>query len=79
VGFDLPHHHIGVKMDSPFNRKLHKFLISKGYKYIEKERYDRYDNDGITIFYYMHDYIVIIDKNGEPVPKEISREILEIL
>jgi hypothetical protein len=66
-------------VESPFNKKLHKFLISKGYKYQEKERYDRYDNNGITIFYYMNNYIVIIDKDGEPVSREISREIMKAL
>jgi hypothetical protein len=65
---------------SPYNEKLHKHLLAKRFKYTEHVRYDRYDNkDGITIFYYPNNYIMILDPNGEPVRKEVAREIMEAL
>jgi hypothetical protein len=62
----------------PFNPKLHKFLISKGYLYREKVRYDRYDKGDMTIFYYPNNYIMILE-GGEPARKEVAREIMEAL
>jgi hypothetical protein len=64
---------------SPFNKNLHAFLLKKGYKYIEHTRYDRYDKDGITVFYYMNNYIMVLDKDGEPAPKSVVRELERIL
>jgi hypothetical protein len=65
---------------SPYNEKLHKFLLTKGYRYSEHPRYDRYDNnDGITIFYYMNNYIMILDANGEPPTKSVTKEIMEAM
>jgi hypothetical protein len=66
---------------SPYNEKLHKYLLGKGYHYSEHVRYDRYDNakDGITVFYYINSYIMILDKNGEPASKQVSREIEKAL
>ena len=66
---------------SPFNDKLHIFLLKKGYRYTEHTRYDRYDHDvqGVTVFYYINNYIMILDVNGEPAPKHVSREIEKAL
>ena len=64
---------------SPFNEKLHKFLLINGYKYTEHVRYDRYDKNDITIFYYMNNYIMILDGNGEPASKQVTREIMAAL
>jgi hypothetical protein len=60
----------------PFNRKLHKFLLKNGYKHTENVRYDRYDKGKITIFYYLNNYIMILEE-GEPASKEITYEIME--
>jgi hypothetical protein len=65
---------------SPFNSKLHKLLMDKGYKYMENPRYDRYDHaNGTTVYYYLNGYIIIIDSNGEPVSQQITKEIRKAL
>jgi hypothetical protein len=66
---------------APFNEKLHKFLLKKGYRYSEHVRYDRYDHDGqgLTVFYYMNNYIMILDRNGEPASNRVTREIEKAL
>jgi hypothetical protein len=63
---------------SPYNEKLHTFLMKNGYKYIENVRYDRYDKGGITIFYYPNNYILILE-DGEPASKLVTREIEKAL
>jgi hypothetical protein len=65
-------------MKNPYNKRVHKLLMSKGYKYSEHVRYDRYDNkEGVTIFYYLNDYVMILDSNGEPMPQKKAKEIME--
>jgi hypothetical protein len=64
---------------SPYNKKLHEFLMLKNYKHTENVRYDRYDKNGTTIFYYINGYIMILDKNGEPASKQVAREIEKAL
>jgi hypothetical protein len=63
---------------SPWNRKLHKYLMANRYKYTQHYRYDRYDKGKITIFYYINNYIMILE-GGEPASKEIVREIENVL
>lgn len=65
----------------PFNLKLHTFLMKKGYRHTTSVRYDRYDHlkRGITIFYYANGYIMILDSDGEPAKKEITKEIEKVL
>jgi hypothetical protein len=65
---------------SPYNDKLHKHLLSNGYQYTEHVRYDRYDNkNGITVYYYPNNYIMVLDLNGEPAHKNVVREIEKAL
>jgi hypothetical protein len=66
---------------SPYNEKLHSLLLKKGFKYTEHVRYDRYDHakDGLTVFYYINNYIMILDKNGEPASNYVTREIEKAL
>jgi hypothetical protein len=66
---------------SPYNKKLHFFLLKRGYKYTENVRYDRYDHagEGVTVFYYINSYIMILDENGEPASKQVTREIEKAL
>lgn len=56
-------------------------MLKKGYKYTENIRYDRYDHagDGVTVFYYINSYIMILDRNGEPASKHVTREIEKAL
>jgi hypothetical protein len=70
-----------IMKTTPFNNNLHKFLLSKKYKYTEHTRYDRYDNEaqGITVFYYINGYIMILDRNGEPASKHVTHEIEKAL
>ena len=67
--------------NSPYNQKLHKFLLGKGYRYSEHVRYDRYDNEaqGLTVFFYINNYVMILDKNGEPASKYVTHEIEKAL
>jgi hypothetical protein len=62
----------------PFNKKLHNLLIAKGFKYTEKVRYDRYDRNQVTIFYYASGYTMILD-GAEPVSKEVKEKIMSAL
>jgi hypothetical protein len=64
---------------SPFNSKLHTFLLKNGYNYSAHQRYDRYDKNNITVFFYLNGYIMILDKDGEPAPKSVTREIMAVL
>jgi hypothetical protein len=62
----------------PYNKRLYQLLISKGYKYTQHVRYDRYDNpEGITIFYYLNNYVMILEPNGEPMKAEKTKLIME--
>jgi hypothetical protein len=63
---------------SPWNKKLHKYLMTKRYKYTQHYRYDRYDKGNITIFYYINNYIMILE-GGEPASSRIVREIESVL
>jgi hypothetical protein len=63
-------------MSEPFNKKLHAFLLSKGYKYTEYVRYDRYDKDKMTVFFYLSGYIMILD-DLEPADNFKTLEITE--
>jgi hypothetical protein len=63
---------------SPYNIRLHKLLLLKQFKYTEHVRYDRYDReDGITIFYYLNNYVMILEPNGEPMKAEKTKELME--
>jgi hypothetical protein len=66
---------------TPLNDKLHTFLLKKGYRYSEHVRYDRYDHEeqGVTVFYYINSYIMILDRNGEPASTRVTREIEKAL
>jgi hypothetical protein len=64
-------------METPYNQKLHEYLMANGYKCHHNPRCDRYDKGDITVLYFNNGYIIVLDKD-EPAKKYIFNKIVEV-
>jgi hypothetical protein len=57
---------------SPFNKKVHDVLTSKGFSYKERGHVDVYSKNGTTIFIYMSDHCFMITNGKVATQKEFE-------